>query len=306
MVDRTRQALSEIGKGTMANICTNKVMVTGPAAAVALFVEVAVGPVSEEAVQTHSTELRIIQEVEAGLGVEEAFRSANLRLDAISARLTSLPPHYEMSGDAILAPPADFESWREEVLDWIRAHQLMEERGGSVRGKTSHLSFARLVPMPEEVKAESWRLAAYSFALSEWGPKFFFDSIGAPEVSAVQAFGLDAAGGDATAIYPLFDTPNSPVFPGLLNASKDHPDLLFISGFVDEDNDDFKYFACRAGEAIVQGAFDSPDELPDSCFGSDGEHEGDEERYLRTSATLDHLTETAAIEALDRARPPTP
>lgn len=289
----------------MPNICTNKVVVTGPADAVARFVEAAVGPVAADYLGTHSTELRIMEEVEAGRSVEEAFRSANLRLDALNHRLTTLPLDYELSDEPLLAVPDDYEEWKKETLDSKRAHELMDEREGSVKGKVSHLSFESLVPMPDAVKQESWRLAPYSFSLSEWGPKFFFGPIGAPEVSSVTTFGTEAAG-YAAAVYPLFDTPNSPVFPGLLNASKGHPDLLFLSGFVDIDCDEFRYFACKAGETLAQGAVDTADELPESCFLNDEDTDEEDERYVSVSAVLNYLTETAAIEASENDAAPKP
>lgn len=285
----------------MPNICTNKVVVTGPAGDVARFVEAAVGRVSEEEVGSHSTEMRIIREVDEGMGVDDAFRNANLRLDAMNHRLTTLPLDYDLSGEPILPKPADYQSWKQEVYDSARAHELMMEREGSVKGMASQLSFPRLVPMPEDVKRESWRLAAYCFSLSEWGPKFFFGPIGAPKISDVPTFGGDGTSGEATAVYPLFDTPNSPVFHGLLNASKDHPGLLLLSGFVDQDTDEFMYYACKAGETLAEGALEDIDSLPDSCFETE-----DGERFLLTSEALNHLTETAAIEASGHGEAPTP
>lgn len=294
----------------MANLCANKVVVIGPSEAVKDFVTAAQGPILAVAGDEFPTERRIVEEVRGGKPIDEAFRDANLRIDAINHGLSSLPFAYEMSGDAILKPvPAEgFEEWAEDIEQWRATFAKLPK----AENEHSHLSFISLVPEPDEVRNESYRLTGYNWRIAEWGCKHV-EAVGEPALMDVPSFAgtfdvdLGEGAGDMIAVYPNFDTPDAPVFPGLLNASRKHPDLLFLSAFVDADTEDYRFFSAKAG-AAAYGHVSDRNRLPASCLEVEtGPDEGDEpETYVRETETLNYLTGMASLQSADLEEAPRP
>lgn len=296
----------------MPNICTNRVVVVGPTEAVSSFLEAAKGPDFVRVTEAYKTEMRIIEEVRAGKPIAEAFRDANLRVDKINHELRLLPLQYEFSADEMLETVSDdqFEAWVEQIHEQDAVIKAMAK---SQEVEESHLSFVKLIPMPEEIANESWHLVGKHWLDSEWGCKWV-DAVREPPtvqtgagVSDNHIFADIANSGETVAVFPNFVTPNSPVFPGLRNMSRKFPELLFLGGFIDPDCSEYQYYAAKAGEELAQGNIEE-EELSGEFFETDDMDEDEDEprRYVIDSAVLKHLTEKAFFESENPLHSPAP
>lgn len=262
----------------MANICENKVVVIGPPDAVRAFIEAAAGTVNAHDGNDHATERSIIAAVRAGTPIHEAFRDANNRIDAFrgDSAKTVYDDMFE-STVAIRPVPAD------KFEEWAAGYEGKLDREPGV-GNQSHLSLVSLRPMPPEIKAESFHLVGYFWALNNWGCKWE-PTVAAPEIKEMED-------GRLMATYPTFDTPNSPALAALEYASGNHPEIAIISAWSEESTDDFGYVVAKSGETVVSQQL-TADELDPEVF-----EEDDGFRWVNTSALWESLV-YAAVTALD-------
>lgn len=278
----------------MANICANRVAVYGPEEAVLAFVAAAKGPVRGPDYGLLPTEMRIIDEVRAGKPVAEAFRDANLRIDRLIDSLPSTPMNRVLSA-SVAIPPVDeseFEQWAADVQSTV---ERMSAEFGDANGET-YLSLQAFVPMPDEVARETYGHVGYHWQLIMHGCKWHV-SVAAPSIEAVpDPFG--GVTGQSVAVYPLFDSPNSPPFPALLAASARHPEVTVVAAFADPEMDSFLHLAARGGSVLAEGEMDSGN-LPRSCFGRYSEDDGfmAGEEYVDEASALVYLCELAYMEA---------